>query len=72
MIYHGCYLYLETGIFLKNYREVLLKIYLDAGLSDLAKARGYQTNSICTNFKRTLDITLSTLFDPFSVTKSAP
>ena len=39
--------------FLKNYQEVLLKIYLDAGLGDLAKASGYQINSINSNFKRT-------------------
>lgn len=39
--------------FLKNYQEVLLKIYFDAELSDLAKASGYQPNSISSNFKRT-------------------
>ena len=39
--------------FLKNYQEVLLKIYLDAGLRDLAKASGYQPNSVDSNFKRT-------------------
>lgn len=36
--------------FLKNFQEVLLKIYFDAGMNDLA---GYQTNSIGSNFKRT-------------------
>lgn len=39
--------------FLKNFQEVLLKIYFDAGLSDLAKASQYLSNSIGTNFKRT-------------------
>ena len=39
--------------FLKNFQEVLIKIYFDAGLSDLAKASGYQPNSIGSNFKRT-------------------
>ena len=39
--------------FLKNYQEVLLKIYLDAGLNDLAKASGYQSNAVTSNFKRT-------------------
>ena len=38
---------------LKNYQEVLLKIYLDAGLRDLAKCSGYQPNSVGSNFKRT-------------------
>ena len=38
---------------LKNYQEVLLKIYFDAGLHDLAKASGYQPNSIGSNFTRT-------------------
>ena len=38
---------------LKNYQEVLLKIYFDAGLRDLAKASGYQPNSIGSNFTRT-------------------
>ena len=39
--------------FLKNFQEVLLKIYFDAGLCDLAKASKYLPNSIGTNFKRT-------------------
>ena len=39
--------------FLKNFQEVLFKIYFDAGLSDLAKASRYLPNSIGTNFKRT-------------------
>ena len=39
--------------FLKNYQEVLLKIYLDVDLRDLAKASGYQPNSVDSNFKRT-------------------
>lgn len=38
---------------LKNYQEVLLKIYFDAGLSELAKASGYLPTSINANFKRT-------------------
>ena len=37
---------------LKNYQEVLLKIYFDAGLSDLAKISGYLPNSVGSNFKR--------------------
>ena len=39
--------------FLKNFQEVLVKVYFDAGLGDPAKASGYQLNSIGTNFKRT-------------------
>ena len=39
--------------FLKNFQEVLIKIYYDAGLSELATASGYQPNSIGSNFKRT-------------------
>ena len=39
--------------FLKNYQEVLLKIYYDAGLCELAKGSGYQPNSVGSNFKRT-------------------
>ena len=39
--------------FLKNYQEVLIKIYFDVGLSDLAKASGYLHRSVGTNFKRT-------------------
>ena len=39
--------------FLKKFQEVLLKIYFDAGLCDLAKASGYQPKSIGTVFKRT-------------------
>ncbi len=39
--------------FLKNYQEVLLKIYFDAGLSDLARSSGYLPRSLGTNFKRT-------------------
>ena len=46
--------------FLKNYQEVLLKIYQDAGLSDLAKASGYQSNSIGSNFRRTHHFLLET------------
>ena len=38
---------------LKNFQEVLVKVYFDAGLSDLAKASGYQPNSIGSIFKRT-------------------
>ena len=44
--------------FLKNFQEVLLKIYFDAGLSELAKASGYQ--SIGSNFKRTHKFLLET------------
>ena len=39
--------------FLKNYQEVLIKVYFDGGLSELAKASGYLPRSIGTNFKRT-------------------
>ena len=38
---------------LKNYQEVLVKIYFDAGLVDLAKSSGYTPNSVTSNFKRT-------------------
>ena len=38
---------------LKNFQEVLIKIYYDAGLRDLALASGYHPNSVCSNFKRT-------------------
>ena len=38
---------------LKNFQEVLLKIYYDGGLRDLAMASGYQPNSVNTNFTRT-------------------
>ena len=38
---------------LKNYQEVLFKIYFDAGLSELAKSSGYLPNSVGSNFKRT-------------------
>ena len=59
--------------FLKNFQEVLLKIYFDAGLSELAKASGYQ--SIGSNFKRThkflLRITVSPLPLPFHVQSSS-
>ena len=39
--------------FLKNFQEVLIKNYYDAGLCELAIATGYQPNSIGSNFKRT-------------------
>ena len=35
---------------LTNYQEVLLWVYFDAGLSDLAKASGYKPNSIGSSF----------------------
>ena len=57
--------------FLKNFQEVLVKVYFDAGLGDLAKASGYQPNSIGTNFKRTHKFLLETLgviVSPFSGT----
>ena len=38
---------------LKHFQEVLIKIYFDAGLIELAAASGYQPNSIGSNFKRT-------------------
>ena len=38
--------------FLKNFQDVIMKVYFDAGLSDIAKASGYQTNAIGSNFKR--------------------
>lgn len=37
--------------FLKNYQEVLFKIYYDAGLCQLATASGYLPKSVRTNFK---------------------
>ena len=46
--------------FLKNFQEVLIKIYFDAGLCELAKASGYQPNSIGCNFKRTHHFLLKT------------
>ena len=46
--------------FLKNFQEVLLKIYFDAGLSELVKASGYLPNSIGSNFKRTHRFLLET------------
>ena len=39
--------------FLKNYQEVLLKVYFDGSLCDLAIASKYQPKSIGTNFTRT-------------------
>ena len=39
--------------FLKNYQEVLLKVYFEAGLSELALASKYLPKSIGTNFTRT-------------------
>ena len=38
---------------LKNFQEVPIKIYYDAGLKELAIASGYQPNSVGCNFKRT-------------------
>ena len=38
---------------LKNYQEVLVKIYFEAGLLDLAKSSGYTPTSITSNFRRT-------------------
>ena len=38
---------------LKNYQEVLLKVYYDGGLMELARASGYQPKSAGTNFQRT-------------------
>lgn len=64
--------------FLKNFQEVLLKIYFDAGLSDLAKASGYLPNSIGGNFKRThhflLEVweSLYRLFLSLFLSKEAP
>ena len=46
--------------FLKNFQQVLLKVYFDAGLSDLAKTSGYQPNSIGSNFKQTHRFLLET------------
>ncbi len=39
--------------FLKNFQEVVLKVYFDAGLRELAIAGKYLPNSIGTNFTRT-------------------
>ena len=45
---------LSRGLALsKNFQEVLIKIYYDAGLCELAIASGHQPNSIGSNFKRT-------------------
>lgn len=60
MFCHGWSPFQGTGIFLKNFQEVLIKIYFDAGLSELAKASGYQPNSIGCNFKRTHHFLLET------------
>lgn len=51
---------------LKNYQEVLMKIYYDAGLHELAVASGYPPNSIknCTIFSRTHDF-LSEAWESF-------
>ena len=38
---------------LKNYQEVLFKVYYDRGLMELARASGYQPKSVGTNFQRT-------------------
>ena len=38
--------------FVKNFQDIIMKVYFDAGLSDIAKASGYQTNAIGSNFKR--------------------
>ena len=38
---------------LKKYQEVLVKIYFDAGLVDIARSSGYIPTSITSNFKRT-------------------
>ena len=50
-----CWMYPFPGDWhiLKNFQEVLIKIYYDGGLCDLAKASGYQPKSIGSNFKRT-------------------
>jgi len=45
---------------LKNFQEVLQKVYFDGGLLDLAKACGYQPNSIGVNFKRTHNFIIET------------
>lgn len=38
---------------LKNYQEVLMKVYFDAGLSELAVASKYLPKAVGTNFTRT-------------------
>lgn len=38
--------------FLKNDQKVLLKVYFDAGLSDLARASGYKPTAVGSNFDR--------------------
>ena len=38
---------------LKNFQEVLVKIYFEAGLTELGKASGYYPTSITSNFKKT-------------------
>ena len=61
--------------FLKNYQEVLLKVYFEAGLSDLAVASKYLPKSIGTNFTRTHLFFLESLFRvlmSFYLAKEAP
>ena len=53
MIYHGWSPFQGT----KNF-QVQIKIYYDAGLSELATASRYQPNSIGSNFKRTHNFVL--------------
>ena len=47
---------------LKNYQEVLMKIYFDAGLEELAVSTGYPSNAIknCSEFKRTHNFLMET------------
>ena len=50
MIYLSYFLPVDWLV-LKNFQEVLQKVYFDGGLITLGKACGYQPNLIVTNFK---------------------
>ncbi len=41
-----------------NFQEVLIKVYFDTGLCNLALASGYPQNSVGVNFTRTLNFLL--------------
>ncbi len=43
---------------LMNFQEVLIKVYFDTGLCNLALASGYPQNSVVVNFTRTLNFLL--------------
>ena len=50
--------FIGDGHVLKNFQSVLMKVYYDAGMKDLAEAAGFRGETLtslkkCTNFKRT-------------------